>query len=113
LDLLFALSQPGGEQGSGGGILAFLPMILMFAIIYFLLIRPQIRRQKQQQKMLGALKKGDHVLTRGGIYGRIEAFKGKDDSQVLLDVGKGNKLTVARAYIVGPASEAVEAPRGD
>jgi len=93
-------------------MLAFLPMILMFAIIYLLLIRPQMRKQKQQRAMLGTLRKGDQVLTRGGIYGKIEAFKGKDDSQVLLDVGKGNKITVARAYIVGPASEAVETPKG-
>ncbi len=93
-------------------MLAFLPMILMFAIIYLLLIRPQMRKQKRQRAMLGELQKGDQVLTRGGIYGKIEAFKGKDDSQVLLDVGKGNKITVARAYIVGPASEAVEPPKG-
>ncbi len=93
-------------------MLAFLPMVLMFAIIYLLLIRPQMRKQKQQRAMLGTLRKGDQVLTRGGIYGKIEAFKGKDDSQVLLDVGKGNKITVARAYIVGPASEAVETPKG-
>ncbi len=93
-------------------MLAFLPMILMFAIIYLLLIRPQMRKQKQQRAMLGTLRKGDQVLTRGGIYGKIEAFKGKDNNQVLLEVGKGNKITVARAYIVGPASEAVETPKG-
>ncbi|MFC1543473.1 preprotein translocase subunit YajC [Candidatus Neomarinimicrobiota bacterium] len=92
-------------------MLAFLPMILMFAIIYLLLIRPQIRRQKKQRTMLTELKKGDHVLTRGGIYGKIESFKGKDDTQVLLDIGKGTKITVARAYIVGPASEPVETPK--
>lgn len=90
--------------------MAFLPMVLMFAIIYFLLIRPQMKRQKNQRAMLSALKKGDQVITRGGIYGKIEAFKGKDDSRVILDVGKGAKLTVARAYVVGPASEGSEAP---
>lgn len=111
MDLLYAYSQPAGE-GSSSGILAFLPMILMFAIIYLLLIRPQIKRQKQQQSMLSALQKGDQVLTRGGIYGKIEAFKGKDENQILLDIGKGTKITVARAYIVGPASESAEAPRG-
>jgi preprotein translocase subunit YajC len=108
VDLLYAFSQPG-EQVSGG-FAAFLPLILMFAIIYFLLIRPQMRRQKKQQQMLGALKKGDQVITRGGIYGRIEGFRGKDDSQVLLDVGKGTKITVARAYIAGPAGDQVAAP---
>lgn len=111
MDILFALSQPGGE-GSGGGAAAFLPMALMFGVIYFLLIRPQVRRQKTHRSMLTALNKGDQVLTRGGVYGKIEAFKGKDDSQVLLDVGKGNKLTIARSYIVGPASDAVEPPKG-
>lgn len=111
MDFLYALGQPDG-QGSGG-VLAFLPMILMFAIIYFLLIRPQIRRQKQQREMISALRKGDQVLTRGGIYGKIEAFKGKDESRVLLDVGKGNKITVARAYIVGPATDQVETPKGN
>ncbi len=112
MDILYALSQPAGE-GAGGGPLAFLPMILMFAIIYFLLIRPQMRRQKKQRQLLGALKKGDQILTRGGVYGKIEAFKGKDDNQVLLEVGKGLKLTVARAYIVGPASESAEPPKGN
>ena len=108
MDVLYAFSQSG--QPSGGGPLAFLPMVLMFAIIYFLLIRPQMRRQKSQRTTLANLKKGDQVITRGGIYGRIEAFKGKDDTKVILDVGKGAKLTVARAYIVGPAGEGSETP---
>ncbi len=93
--------------------MAFLPMVLMFAIIYFLLIRPQMKRRKTQSALLAALKKGDQVITRGGIYGKIEAFKGKDDSRVILDVGKGAKLPVARAYIVGPAGEGSEAPVAD
>ena len=108
MDVLYAFSQPG--QQSGGGPLAFLPMVLMFAIIYFLLIRPQMRRQKAQRTTLASLKKGDQVITRGGVYGRIEAFKGKDDTRVILDVGTGAKLTVALSYIVVPADEASEAP---
>ena len=88
-------------------------MILMFAIIYFLLIRPQMTRQKKQRQLIETLKKGDQVLTRGGIYGRIEAFKGKNDNRILLDVGKGAKLTVARAYIVGPAGDEAETPKAD
>lgn len=85
-------------------------MIVMFAIIYFLLIRPQMKRQRTQQTMLGALSKGDKVLTRGGVYGTIEAFKGTDDQQVILEVSKGLKITVARAYIVGPAATASATP---
>ncbi len=107
MDILNAMAPSGGQ---GGGLANFLPFILMFAVIYFLLIRPQMRRQKQQRTMLGGLQKGDQVLTRGGLYGKIEAFKGKDDSRILLDIGKGNKVTVARAYIVGPASDTAETP---
>lgn len=103
-----AVGQPAG---GGGGILAFFPMILMFAIIYFLLIRPQMKRQSRQREMLNTLAKGDHVVTRGGLLGKIEAFKGKDDQQVIIDLGKGLKVTVARPYIVGPAADTIAPPR--
>ncbi len=85
-------------------------MILMFAIIYFLLIRPQMKRQKKQQSMLSELKKGDQVLTRGGIFGKITTFKGKDDNKVIVDIGKDMKITVSRQYVVGKVSESGEAP---
>lgn len=107
MNILQAAAQQGGQ---GSGFFTFLPMIVMFAIIYFLLIRPQMKRQRTQQTMLGALSKGDKVLTRGGVYGTIEAFKGTDDQQVILDVGKGTKITVARPYIVGPAATASATP---
>ena len=106
MDILFAQEA----QGSGGGFLTFLPMIIMFAIIYFLLIRPQMKRQRTHQTMLSTLEKGSEVLTRGGIYGTIESFKGKNDSKVILDIGKGTKITVARAYIVGPAATTEAVP---
>ena len=56
------------------------------------------------------LKKGDEILTRGGVYGTIEAFKGPNDQKVILDVGKGAKITVARPYIVGPSATASAEP---
>ena len=107
MNILYASAQQGGQ---GSGFLTFLPMIVMFAIIYFLLIRPQMKRQRTQQTMLGALSKGDKVLTRGGVYGTIEAFKGTDDQQVILEIGKGTKITVARPYIVGPAATTSTTP---
>lgn len=109
MEILYALSQPGG-QGQGGGALAFLPMILMFAIIYFLLIRPQMKRQKQQRSMLSQLQKGDQVLTRGGIFGKIISFKGKEDNKVIVDIGKDMKIMVSRQYVVGKVTEGGEAP---
>ena len=57
--------------------MAYLPFILILAIMYFLMIRPQAKRQKEKQKMLEALKKGDRVVTIGGIHGIVSGFKGK------------------------------------
>ncbi len=61
-----AMAPPPGESG-GGGIMGFLPMILIFVAFYFLLIAPQRKKQKQHQKMINALEKGDNVKTIGGV----------------------------------------------
>lgn len=90
---LYALGQPA--EGQDPNILAtLLPIIIIFAIMYFLLIRPQSKRQKEKQKMLEALKKGDDVVTSGGIYGTIEAIKDKEN-QVIVRVSKDTKLTMS------------------
>ena len=74
MDFLYAASQPG--QG-GGGLAAFLPFIVIMFIIYFLMIRPQTKRQKEKDTMRGDLKKGDKIITMGGIYGTVQGFKEK------------------------------------
>ena len=61
----------GGQGTQGGGLMAYLQFILILAIMYFLMIRPQAKRQKEKQRMLGALKKGDRVITIGGIHGTV------------------------------------------
>ena len=73
--------------------------ILMFVIIYLLMIRPQSQQQKNHQTMLSNLKKGDRVITRGGILGNIIDFKGKDNNLIVLDVGN-SKITILKTYIV-------------
>ena len=55
----------------GGGLISFMPFILIFFIFYFLLIRPQAKKQKAQQKMLESIEKGDNVVTAGGIHGKV------------------------------------------
>lgn len=65
-----AMAQPGAE-GQGGGFGLFLPMILIFVIFYFLILRPQSKRQREHQKMLDVLQKGDRIVTTGGIHGVI------------------------------------------
>ena len=86
-------------QGSSpaGSIASFLPLILIFAIFYFLLILPMQRQRKQQQKMLSSLKSGDSVVTSGGIVGTIVSI---DDDSLILRVKPDNiKLQVTRSAV--------------
>tara|TARA_X000000368_G_scaffold71427_1_gene52073 strand:+ start:5198 stop:5473 length:276 start_codon:yes stop_codon:yes gene_type:complete len=73
--------------------------ILMFVVIYFLMIRPQSVQQKNHQNMLENLKKGDKVLTRGGIIGKIVDFQGKDNSLVILCIDDSTNITIMKSYI--------------
>ena len=99
--MILAMAQPGGEGGAGlfG---ALLPFLLMFAVLYFLLIRPQQKRQKQHRAVLEKLKKGDRVITNSGIFGTIVNFNEKNKS-VVLNVGDNDtvKLEVLRSSVAG------------
>jgi preprotein translocase subunit YajC len=86
----------GGASGQGGGFGAFVPLILMFAIFYFLLIRPQQKKQKEHRQMISTLKKGDRVVTSGGLYGRIT---GLTDTVVTLEISEKVRVKVARGNI--------------
>jgi preprotein translocase subunit YajC len=86
-------------QGSGGGFGGFLiPLGLMFAIMYFMVIMPQQRQRKKMQAMLGALKTGDKIVTNGGIYGTVN---GLDGDTVILKISSDPqvKIRIARAAI--------------
>jgi preprotein translocase subunit YajC len=68
------MGQGGGATGQGvGGFTSLIPIILMFVIFYFLLIRPQQKKSKEQREMINQLKKGDRIVTSGGLHGRITA----------------------------------------
>jgi preprotein translocase subunit YajC len=101
---VFAALQGAPQPGPGGGLIQFLPMIFIFVIFYFLLIAPMRKRQKRQQQMLGQLKKGDEVITTGGLFGRIQAFD-ETHGAVILQIGDNVKVKVLRSAIAGPASE--------
>ena len=79
----------------------YLPFILMFVIFYFIIIRPQNNERKSHENQLANLKQGDKVLTRGGIYGTITGFQGKNKNRVTLDAGSGTKFNIERSYIAG------------
>lgn len=85
------------------------PLILMFGVFYFLIIRPQQKKAKQLQQMLSQLKKGDDVVTSGGLIGRISGIK---DEEVTLQVQEGVRLRILRSAVTGlqrPVAEAVKA----
>lgn len=99
IDIAYAMAPPGGEGGGQGDLLmGFLPMILIFAVFYFLLIRPQQKKAQQHKTMLENLKKGDSVLTQGGIYGKIVGLK---DNVLTLEIAPKMTVRVARSHISG------------
>jgi preprotein translocase subunit YajC len=98
LHALFSQTAPQAQQ-SPGGIMQLLPFILIPLVIYFVLIRPQQKQAKQQQTFIGALKKGDEVVTQSGILGTVYLV---EDRTVTLDVGGGTKLRVLKAQVAGP-----------
>ena len=81
----------------GGAIAQFLPLILIFAIMYFLLIRPQQKKAKQHQAMVAALRRGDQVVTQGGIIGKVS--KVKEDGDIEVEIAEGVKVRVVKATI--------------
>ena len=93
-----------GQAQQGGGLAAFLPFILIMFIIYFLMIRPQTKRQKEKQKMREELKKGNKVITMGGIYGSVQGFKEKG-RQVVIKIDNNTNITINRTAIAGLAEK--------
>jgi len=96
-DLVYAMgTQPGGGQGST--MWSFLPIILIFVIFYFLLIRPQQKRSKEHRTLLSNLKVGDQILTSGGIYGRITGLR---DDVITVEISDKVRVRVSRGHIAG------------
>jgi len=99
VNILFAMAQQGGGAGGNSNFLvSFLPFLLIIAVFYFLIIRPQTKKQKEHQKLLQALQKGDNVVTVGGIHGKIVGFK-NDNKVLLVKVDDNVKLEIDRTAI--------------
>ena len=99
----------GGNGGAGGGgsmILTLLPFALIFFIFYFLVIRPQSKRQKALVAMIDSLKQGDRVLTSGGLYGTVMAMK---DNIAVLKIADQVKIEVAKSAITAVVERGREA----
>ncbi|AFO87798.1 MULTISPECIES: preprotein translocase subunit YajC [Phaeobacter] len=81
----------------GGALAQFLPLILIFGIMYFLLIRPQQKKLKTHQSMVEALRRGDQVVTQGGIIGKVA--KVKEDGEIEVEIAEGVKIRVIKSTI--------------
>ncbi|MBI4127064.1 MAG: preprotein translocase subunit YajC [Deltaproteobacteria bacterium] len=93
-----------GQAAPQGNIFtSMLPLVAIFAIFYFLMIRPQQKQQKKLREMLAALKKGDQVITRGGIYGTIAAIT---DNAVTLEIANNVSVKVSRDAVSGVVASA-------
>lgn len=94
--LFLALMAPQGGDGGGSMISTLLMFGLIIVIFYFMIIRPQSKRQKERQKMLDAMKKGDKVVTSGGIHGKIIAM---EDKTVLVEIADNIKVKVEKSAV--------------
>jgi len=92
-----AYAQAAGGAGGAGGLEAMFPLVLIFVVFYFLLIRPQQKKAKEHKAMLEAVRRGDKVVTGGGIIGTVT--KVVDDHEVTVEIADGIKVRVQRALI--------------
>jgi preprotein translocase subunit YajC len=99
IDVAYAMAPPqgGGQQGGPAGLLtSLLPLVLIFVVFYFLLIRPQQKRAKEHKQMIENLKKGDKIITSGGVYGVIEAV---GTNTVTVKIAENVKVKFGKAYV--------------
>jgi preprotein translocase subunit YajC len=92
-----AFAQTAGAAGGESSLLSMLPLVLMFVVLYFVMIRPQMKRQKEHKAMIEAIAKGDEVVTSGGLLGKISKV---GESFLTLEVASGVELQVQRSAVV-------------
>tara|TARA_Y100000994_G_C15427834_1_gene332900 strand:- start:200 stop:523 length:324 start_codon:yes stop_codon:yes gene_type:complete len=96
MDILFA----NANEVTAPWWMNLLPLLLMFLIFYFIVIRPQSRQRKEHENELASLAKGDRVLSQGGIIGKIVEFQGKDDQIIVLDTECNNSIKIQKTFIL-------------
>lgn len=94
-------AQPPVEEFS---LASFMPLIIIFAIFYFLIIRPQNKKMKDHQKLVSSIKKGDEVVTNSGIYGKIIQINEKDNN-INLEISEGVQIKILKSYITDIANK--------
>lgn len=106
LALLAQSPAPAGNPSPGGGLMSFLPIILMFVIFYFIAIRPQRKKQQELAAQISALKGGDHIVTTGGIYGIVSSLQEKT---LTLKIADNVKIKIDKTAVAGVVKKSTEA----
>lgn len=91
-----AFGQGSVAGGAESSLMSFLPLILMFAVLYFIMIRPQMKRQKEHRNMLAAMARGDEVITSGGIVGKVTKVS---EAYVGVEIADGTEITVQKSSV--------------
>ena len=112
IDIAYAMGQGGGAAGQGaGGFSSLIPIILMFVIFYFLLIRPQQKKSKEHREMINRLKKGDRIITSGGLHGQVTAVS---ESTMTVEIADKVRVKIARgnvSQVIQPSSQIQESKK--
>ena len=105
--LIFAQAAPAGQPNL---LVSMMPLVFIFVIFYFLLIRPQQKKAKQHREYLAGLKRGDYILTGGGIYGRIMEVHG---DKITIEIAKDLNIEINRNFVSGPGEAGAPAAKAE
>jgi len=107
----YAQAQGGAQAGTGGSLVELLlPLILIMVIFYFLLIRPQQKRMKQHREMVGAIRRGDTVVTSGGLIGKVTRVS---DDELQVELAEGTRVRVVKSTIAEVRDKSEPAESGE
>jgi preprotein translocase subunit YajC len=102
MNLLAMASPNGGAQGGASSFLSFLPLVLIFIVFWFMIIRPQKKQQDQRKAMIAAVKRGDRILTSGGLFATVKDVK---QDLVVATIAENVKVEIAKSAINGVVAE--------
>jgi preprotein translocase subunit YajC len=100
--LSILLMAPPAEGQQGGGIMSFLPLVLIMVVFFFFFIRPQMKKAKEQKKFREALKKGDKVITIGGMHGKVYEVK---ENTLMVEIANDVRVELEKSAVVNDASQ--------
>ncbi|MBI5592190.1 MAG: preprotein translocase subunit YajC [Deltaproteobacteria bacterium] len=109
VNMAYAMGAGGAASpGSAGGLASFIPLVLMFVIFYFLLIRPQQKKTKEHRDMVAGIKKGDRIITSGGIHGQVTSV---DDTTLTVEISDKVRVKLNRANVAGMVQTQTQPPK--